>query len=404
MSNLEKHILGACFHPEAVAEVVQSVSAEDFTEIVDQKIFSIIERLIARGVQPEPQAITAEDTSINLAYLMEVEGECFTVANIKFYLDKFADATMKKRYLGLSRTLSGMANRDTTDIRLEIEKTLSVKTSSTSEHVSKPLNRAFKQMEDAYNTQGAITGVATGISKIDEELSGLHKTDMVLIAARPSIGKTALALQIAEHACVKNKVPTLFITLEMSGEQLASRMCLSKAKISVSKARNGLFKEADWGRLTMSAGEINGAKFFIDDCAGASIEVIAAKAKAEKMRNNIGLLVVDYLGLVTGKGTEYERVTNASRSIKILAKQLDVPVVVLHQLNRSGTGRPTMNELRSSGQLEQDADIILLLHREKKEPTEPCEIIIEKNRHGKTGIIKQTWVGHLNRIEENYEI
>jgi len=401
IANIEQYILGACYYEESVNEIVQSVSASDFTNKIDQKIFHVIEKLVAQGVMPEPLAIVTEDKSIPASYAATLMDECPTAVNIGFFLDKFHENAAKTRYLRLGRTLSTMAEGSPDDMFKEIEAAISTKRTTQAEHISKPLKRALDSMEHAYENRGMITGVPTGIRKIDDELSGLHKTDMILVAARPSIGKTALALQIAENASVKRKVSTLFISLEMSSEQLAARMLLSKSGISVSKARNGLFTEADWPKLTMTAGAMNESPLLVDDCAGATIEVIAAKAKAAKMKDDIGLLVIDYIGLIGGSGTEYERVTNASRSIKLLAQQLKIPVVALHQLNRSNLGgKPTMNELRSSGQLEQDADVIILLHREKKEPTEPCDLIIEKNRHGKTGLIKQTWVGHLNRIEE----
>jgi len=399
--NIERYILGACFYPEATQKIISQVSVSDFKDHTNQKIFSVIEKLAVNGIVPEPVAIFSEEESISPSYLVEVSEECSTVANIDFMLGKFRGKVLKDKYFSLADKIALMMDSGPEEIRCEIEAALLEKQTSTMEHAGKPLKRAFDTMESAYENRGEITGAPTGIKKIDTLLSGLLGSDMILLAARPSIGKTAMALNIVDAACIRHKIPTLFITLEMSSEQLCSRLALSSAGVNVSAARTGMFSESDWPRLTMSAGKVNGSELCIDDCAGATVGEIAAKARAAKMSKNIGLLVIDYLGLIGGSGTEYERVTEASRATKILAKQLNIPILALHQLNRSKLNdRPSMNELRSSGQLEQDADVILLLHRKKEQAIEPCEIIIDKNRHGLTGIIEQTWNGELNRVEE----
>ncbi len=403
--NIEHYILGACFHSSSVMDVVQSVSVDDFHGNKEKLLFSAVETLVAKGLEPDTSSVYAEAKKLDASFIASVENECIVPGNMEYMLSCFREHADKTKYLLMAKRINKMADSHTDDIRREIESSLTTRQNSKSEHIAKPLKRAFDSMEHAYNNKGLVTGVPSGIEMIDNELSGFHKTDMILVAARPSIGKTALALQIADTACITKKVPTLFITLEMSNEQLASRVVLSRSKINVSKARNGLLNDSDWPRMTQSSGDMNDSPFFVDDCAGATIEQIAAKAKAEKLKNDIGLLIIDYLGLIGGGGTEYERVTNASRKTKILAKTLNIPIVALHQLNRdsvkdSKPRRPTMNDLRSSGQLEQDADVIILLHREKKEPIEKCELIIEKNRHGKTGIIEQQWNGPINRIEE----
>lgn len=399
--NIEQTILSACFYPEAVHDITAQVSPHDFTGETHRAIFESIIKLSSDGVTPDPVALNADNNKLSLDYLMELGELLPGVSNLSYYLDKFNTYTERNRFKHLARQLGTMERPE--EMRAAIETALETKQATRSEHIGQPLKRAFDKMEEAYKHKG-ITGIPTGIDKIDVELSGLHKSDMILLAARPSIGKTALALQVAEHACISHKTPTLFISMEMSSDQLASRMVLSRSKINVSKARNGLFEDHEWPRLTSSAADMNEAKLYIDDQCGITVDTITAKAKAAKMRHNIGFLVIDYLGLVTGSGTEYEKITAASQKIKTLAKQLDIPVLCVHQLNRNAANsRPTMNELRSSGQLEQDADVIILLHRDKKEPVEECELIIEKNRHGKTGIIPQQWNGPINRIEGAYD-
>jgi replicative DNA helicase len=402
--DLEKTILGACFYPEAVNDIVSVISAEDFKIETHSDIFRAIEELSDDGIVPDPVTVRSKDEKFKLQYLLELSEYVPTVANIKWHIDKFLEYSEKNRYLALADRLLTMRDCPVSDLREAINTTTATKQTSSSEHVSGPLKRALKGMEDAFLHRGEITGVPTGIDRIDYKLSGLHNSDMILVAARPSIGKTALGLQIAD-AAIKEGIPTLFISLEMSAEQLTSRLLLSKSRVDVSKARNGLFEEADWGRMTKTIGEVNESKLYIDCCSGVTMDVICAKAKAANMRHDIGLVIIDYLGLVRGKGTEYERVSNASMMTKELAKQLDIPVVALHQLRRPPSDskpdrRPTMDELRGTGQLEQDADVIMLLHRAKKEPVEDSEIILAKNRHGETGIIPQTWNGPINRLEE----
>jgi replicative DNA helicase len=400
-NELEQYILSACFWPEATADVLQSVRAEDFSVESNKRFFRAVEKVFNAGCVVDAVTVYDADKSFGSQYVCDISDGCPTVANIGFYLDKFREVSSRTKILRMADKIKSMRLEPVSELLEVIESATSDNYRSGANHISSAMSKAFKQMEEAYHNKGMITGIPTGISRIDTELSGLHKTDFILIAARPSIGKTALALQIAESACVTHKIPTLFISLEMGDSQLASRLVLSSSRVNVSKARNGMFKENEFGSMQRSAERINQAPFYVDDCAGVSIDQIVAKAKAEKQRNKIGLLIVDYLGLIGGKGTEYERTTEASKASKRLAKQLNIPIVCLHQLNRSNlANRPTMNELRSSGQLEQDADVIILLHRKKEEDIEPCELIIEKNRHGRTGVINQQWNGPFNRIEE----
>jgi replicative DNA helicase len=400
---LEQYILSACFWPEAVSEVVSSISEEDFSIETHRKVFSAIVKVFNSDCSVDSLTVYDADRSLNNSYLMKLYEGCPTVANLPFYLKKFKEHSKKVRLLRMADVVKEMRGEPVEDIMAVIDKATEDKSDSGAKHISSAMSKAFKRMEEAYQNKGMVTGIPTGIPKIDAELSGLHKTDFILVAARPSIGKTALALQIVDHASIDKKVPSLFISLEMEDAQLASRLVLSKSRINVSKARNGLFTDKEFPQMMHQAGFINDSKLFIEDCPGVTMEQIVAKAKAAKSRHNIGLLIVDYLGLVTGKGTEYEIVTQASKAAKKLAKQLNIPVVCLHQLNRSNlNNRPTMNELRSSGQLEQDADVIILLHRQKEEDVEKCELIIEKNRHGRTGIINATWNGPINRIENTH--
>lgn len=401
-NDLESYVVGACFWPEAIAEVVQSVSVDDFSIERYRSVFSAIGRIFSKEIQVDSFSVKQE-TNLTASELIELSETCPTVANIGYYIGELKTRSRKLKLLRMADEIKQRRGEDYETLLPIVESALQDNASSGAKHISHAMGKAFKKMEHAYMNKGVVTGLPTGIEKIDKELSGFHKTDFILIAARPSMGKTAIALQIADEVC--QKTPVLFLTMEMADDQLASRLALSASKVNVSKARNGLFEEHEFMKMQKMAERFHKSSLFVDDCAGADMQTISAKIKAEKQRNKIGMVIVDYLGLIAGREKEYDRVTAASKEFKILAKKLNIPIVCLHQLNRSNlNNRPTMNELRSSGQLEQDADVIILLHRQKEEDVEKCELIIEKNRHGRTGIINATWNGPINRIEHaHYE-
>ena len=224
MIDIEQAIIGLCFKPENVVDIISQFSVADFQIQTNQQVFSAIEKLTAKNITPDIISIAAE-CEASPAYIADIQ-ENYEFGNIKQLSEKFRVYADRNKYLKLSRELPTL--EDPQDMLKAIEQATSNKQTSTAEHASVPLKRALNSMESAFNNRGQITGVPTGLQKIDEELSGLHKTDMILVAARPSIGKTALALQIAEHACIDKNIPTLFISLEMSSDQLISSMLLSR--------------------------------------------------------------------------------------------------------------------------------------------------------------------------------
>ena len=269
----------------------------------------------------------------------------------------------------------------------------------------------FTQLEQLYNQKEMITGVPTGFADLDYRTSGLHNSDLILVAARPAMGKSAFALNIATHAAVRGKVPVAIFSLEMSKEQMANRILCSEAMVDSAKVRTGKIDDEEWGKLAAASGELSEAGIYIDDTPGISVMEIRAKCRKMKLEKNIGLVVIDYLQLVQGSnrkgGSREQEIAEISRSLKILAKEINVPVIALSQLSRAPEQRvdhrPMLSDLRESGSIEQDADIVMFLYRDDyyNEDTDKkniAEVIIAKHRSGATGTVELLWLGNYTKF------
>ncbi len=275
--------------------------------------------------------------------------------------------------------------------------------------------RAFDRITRLFDRQEHITGVATGYEELDRMTAGLQPADLIILAGRPSMGKTALAMNMVQHAALIEKIPVAVFSLEMSMEQLALRMLCSIGRIDSQRIRTGRLHDSDWPKLTRATGMLSDAPIFIDDTAGTTVLEMRAKARRLKSEHKLGMIVVDYLQLMQGKaGTENraQEISDISRSLKAMAKELDVPVVALSQLNRSLESRtdkrPQLSDLRESGAIEQDADVIMFIYRDEvynKAEDNPnrglAEIIVGKQRNGPTGVVKLTFLAEFTTFE-NY--
>ncbi len=278
--------------------------------------------------------------------------------------------------------------------------------------ISKLLSEAVDRIDVLFRSQSAITGVSTGFMDLDEKTSGMQPSDLIIIAGRPSMGKTSLAMNIAENAAVGHKVPVAVFSMEMPGSQLAMRMMSSLGRINAHRMRTGKLNDDDWPRLTSSVSLLNEAPIFIDDTPGLTALDIRSRARRIKREHGLGMIVIDYLQLMTGGGEENRatEISNMTRSLKGLAKELNVPVIALSQLNRSvetrTDKRPVMSDLRESGAIEQDADVILFVYRDEvyREDSPDkgiAEIIIGKQRNGPIGTVRLTFLGEYTKFE-NY--
>jgi len=277
--------------------------------------------------------------------------------------------------------------------------------------IKKLLTGAVERIDSLFHSDGHITGISTGITAFDEKTAGLQKGDLIIVAGRPSMGKTSFAMNLAEHAAIREKIPTAVFSMEMSGEQLALRMISSLGRIDQSKVRTGKLDDEDWPRITSAVTLMSEAPIFIDDTPALSPTEMRARARRLKREHGLGLVVVDYLQLMQVSGTKENRtneISEISRGLKTLAKELDVPVIALSQLNRNleqrPDKRPVMSDLRESGSIEQDADIIVFIYRdevynENSPHAGTAEVIIGKQRNGPTGKVRTAFLGRFTRFE-----
>ena len=270
---------------------------------------------------------------------------------------------------------------------------------------------SIAEIEKLYNQKGTITGVPTGFIDLDRITAGMHNSELILIAARPAMGKSAFALNIATHAAINANVPVAIFNLEMSKEQVGNRILCSEAMVDSNKVKTGKIDEQDWIKLVTAVGPLSESEIYIDDTAGISIMEIRAKCRKLKMEKNIGLVVIDYLQLIQGSGrrnaSREQEISEISRSLKILAKELDVPVIALSQLSRAveqrTDHRPMLSDLRESGAIEQDADIVMFLYRDdyynpESERKNIAEVILAKHRAGSTGTVELMWLGNYTKF------
>jgi replicative DNA helicase len=279
--------------------------------------------------------------------------------------------------------------------------------------ISRLLSKAVDRIDQLYRSDSPLTGVSTGFNDLDEMTSGLQPADLVIIAGRPSMGKTSLAMNIAENAAIGHKVPVAVFSMEMPGSQLAMRMMASLGRINAHRVRTGKLTDDDWPRLTSAVTLLNEAPIFIDDTPALTPNEVRARARRLKREHGLGLIIVDYLQLMQTTESEENRATEISsitRNLKGLAKELNVPLIAMSQLNRSVESRndkkPVMSDLRESGAIEQDADMILFIYRDEvynkeSERKGTADIIIAKQRNGPTGEIALTFLGEYTRFE-NY--
>ena len=276
------------------------------------------------------------------------------------------------------------------------------------------LAESLKKIEELYNKKGVVTGVSTGFVDLDRKTAGLHESDLIIVAARPAMGKSAFAINMATNAAVKSNIPVAIFNLEMSKEQVGNRILCSEAMIDSNKVRTGQLEDEDWVKLANTIGSLSEAPIYIDDTPGISIMEIRAKCRKLKIEKNIGLVVIDYLQLVQGSGgrntSREQEISEISRSLKILAKELEIPVIALSQLSRGAEKRddkrPMLSDLRESGAIEQDADIVMFLYRDdyynpESEKRNIAEVIIAKHRGGSTGTVDLAWMGNYTKFGDS---
>jgi replicative DNA helicase len=424
----EQSVLGAILlENEALIKAIELLQVDDFYRESHRQIYSAMIGLYEKNTPVDQITLTEHLKQKNklaevggLSYVAELADRIPTAANIEYYAKIVRQKAILRNLIAsatgiVAKATSGEENIE--DILDFSEKTIF----QISEQQIKPsyyplksiLQSTFKSIERLYEKKQLITGVPTGFADLDEKTSGFQPSDLIIIAGRPSMGKTAFCLNIAQHAATVEKVPTVVFSLEMSKEQLALRMLCSEARIDNHKLRSGHIAENEWGKLTMAAGRLSEASLFIDDTPGMSVFEMRAKARRLKAEHGLGMIIIDYMQLMSGSKTRSDsreqEISEISRSLKALAKELNVPVLALSQLNRRLEDRtdkkPQMSDLRESGAIEQDADVILFIyreevyHRDSEEAKGKAEVIIGKQRNGPIGDIPLTFINEYTRFE-----
>ena len=422
----EQAILGSMLiDKDAVINAIEVLKEEDFYREDNKTIYSAMLSLYARSEPIDIITVKSELTQIGkfesiggLEYLASLPDKVPVVSNIENYIQIVEEKSILRKLIKASNEISQMGYEQTEETERimdvaekKIFDIMQNRNTKGYTPIKEVLINAIDELEKLYNHKGGITGIATGFIDLDRITAGLHNSDLVLIAARPAMGKSAFALNIASHVAIREKVPVAVFNLEMSKEQLGSRILCSEAMVDSNKVRTGNIEEEDWIKLVSAVGPLSEAEIYIDDTPGISISEIRAKCRKMKLEKNIGLIIIDYLQLIQGTGkknaSREQEISEISRSLKILAKELDVPVIALSQLSRAAEQRtdhkPMLSDLRESGAIEQDADIVMFIYREDyynpdTERKNIAEIILAKHRAGATGTVELMWLGSYTKF------
>ena len=421
----EMSVLGSMLlSKDAIADAHEQLSGPDFYKPAHETVYDAITDLYGRGEPADPVTVSAELSRRGellrvggAPYLHTLSAGVPIAANAGYYagivrekaiLRRLVDAGTKIVQLGYA----GEGNVDDTVDRAQ-ETVYQITEKRQSEDyapLSDVMEATLDEIEAISNRDGGLVGVPTGFLDLDELTNGLHGGQMVIVAARPAMGKSTLGLDFCRAASIHNNLTSVIFSLEMTRSEITMRLLSAEAKVPLNHLRNGPMGDDDWAKLARAMGEVSSAPMFIDDSPNMTMMEIRAKARRLKQRHDLRLIVVDYLQLMTsGKKVESRQVevSEFSRQIKLLAKELDIPIVALSQLNRGSEQRadkrPMMSDLRESGSLEQDADIVMLLHRDdvyEKESTRPGEadIIVAKHRNGPTRDLTVLFQGHYARF------
>lgn len=424
----EQAVLGSMLlDKDAVIDAIEVLREESFYREDNKMIFSAILSLYAKSEPIDLITVKNEltengnfDKIGGLEYLSSLPDKVPTTANVDRYIKIVEEKALTRNLIQTANELIALGYDETEEVNnilelaekkvFDLSQNKSTKGYSSIKDV---LVSSFAELEKLYNQKGKISGITTGFADLDRQTSGLHNSDLIIVAARPAMGKSAFAINIATNAALKDNVPVAIFNLEMSKEQVVNRILCSEAMVDSNKVRTGQIEDNDWMKLASASGVLSEAPIYIDDTPGISIMEIRAKCRKLKMEKNIGLIVIDYLQLIQGSSNKRnvsreQEISEISRSLKILAKELDVPVIALSQLSRAAEQRkddhrPMLSDLRESGAIEQDADIVMFIYREdyynpETENKNVAEIILAKHRGGSTGTVNLAWLANYTKF------
>jgi len=408
---------------DATAVAIERCSIADFYKPSHGHVFSAIVSLYGRGEPADAVSVAEELRRVGVleevggtATLVSLQANTPAISSAARYARIVEENALLRRLIGVAQEIAEIGYGLPEDVTEAVDRAETLvfdvaqrRTTDSVAPLQDLLSKSLDRLEELYGRDESITGVPTGYQDLDEMLAGLQPSNLVVVGARPSMGKTAFALGMASHAATQG-TPVLFFSLEMSHLEIAQRVLCAEARVDATRMRNGRLVENDWSKISHAIGRLGNAPLFIDDNPNVTVMDIRAKARRMKAREGLGLVVVDYLQLMTGRNSAENRqveISEISRGLKILARELAIPVVALSQLSRSlesrSDKRPMLADLRESGAIEQDADVVMFIYRDEVYNHESgeqgtAEVLVAKHRNGPTGSVQLAFVGHYARF------
>jgi replicative DNA helicase len=427
----EQSVLGGILiENEAINRVTEILDADDFYRDAHRKIFNALINLSERDEPADLITLTNElrktdqlDSIGGASYLTSLIDSVPTAANIEYYAKIVKEKAILRKLIQTSTEIITQSYEDRGDVEVFLDEAeraifeISEKRVRPSFYSIRDIvKESFKTIERLFQKKELVTGVPSGFKELDRMTAGFQPSDLIIIAGRPSMGKTAFCLNVAQYAAIENKIPVAVFSLEMSKEQLVIRMLCSEAHVEGTRLRTGYLNESDWPKLTIAAGNLSEAPIYIDDTAALSVLELRAKARRLKADHGLGMVIIDYLQLMKGRArveNRQQEISEISRSLKALSKELSIPVIAVSQLSRKTeerTGnRPQLSDLRESGAIEQDADLIIFIYRDEiynRAEDNPnrgkAEVIIGKQRNGPIGKIDLAFLDKFTTFKDLY--
>lgn len=421
----ELAVLGAMFlDREAASLALEMLTGEDFYRPDHRQVFEAAEELYHSGVPIDMITVKnkLEEKQVfeqigGLPFLANISTSVGSSANMRHYAAIVEEKSVLRRLIRTANNISQMSYEGKTDVNAIMDTAekgifdiMQNRHSEQFHHIRDIAVDSIEKIENIYRSKGKLTGVPTGFVDFDQKTAGLQKSDLILLAARPSMGKTAFALNIIQNAAIRSNVPTAVFSLEMSREQLVNRMLCSEAMLDAQRLRTGELTDSDWADLIQAMGPLSQAPIYIDDTPGVTPMEVRSKCRRLKVEKGLGLIVIDYLQLMSGNSrndSRQQEISEISRALKAIAREMEAPVIALSQLSRAceqrADHRPMLSDLRESGAIEQDADVVAFLYRDEyyfpdTEKKNQAELIIAKQRNGPTGTVDLTWMGQYTKF------
>jgi len=420
----EQSVLGSMIlDKDAITDVAELIKEEDFYREAHRLIFNGILRLFDKNEPVDMVTLAAELTKMGefdalggVEYLSDLTNEGIITSNAKYYAKIVQEKSLLRKLISASSEIIEKGyDLEEADQLLDLaeQSIFNISQNKSREglaSIAEILVTTYENIEKAYSSDGTVTGLSTGFIDLDRKTSGLQRSDLILLAARPAMGKTAFALNLCQNVAMKNDASVAIFSLEMAKDQFVQRMLSSEAYVPIHNLKNGILEEDDWSSLTKAMAILGQAKIYVDDPPSLTVMEMRAQCRRLKMERGLDLVMVDYLQLMDGGGKHESRqqeISYISRSLKSLARELDCPVIALSQLSRApelrADHRPILSDLRESGAIEQDADIVMFLYRDEyyfPESEKPGigELIIAKHRSGETGAVEMAWLGEFTKF------